>query len=149
MSKRFSRAPQLAVHVPTMVDAAAKRPADSELQEAKRRKIAAAPWLAKLYDESFRELDLRRTSIGKTADLGEALVANTTLRSLIVERCGLAYEGGRALGDALAKGTSLTSLDLSLNDIGPDGGRAFGNALLANGTLTELIMAKCGCVASS
>lgn len=113
---------------------------------SKRQKLEELPWLAQFYDESLAEINMKWTNVGKGGgdELAEALVANSSLRSLVVERCGLAYHGGRALGVALGKGTSLTYLDLSLNDIGPDGGRAFGDALRVNCTLTSLVMAKCG-----
>ena len=64
------------------------------MSDAKRQKTIA-PWLARLYDESLTELDMKWTNIGPKGgiELAEAVAANGSLRTLNVERCGLAYQG--------------------------------------------------------
>ena len=72
--------------------------------------------------------------------LAGAIAANTSLRTLKLQRNGLGIAGGGALGTALSHNASLTSLDISLNDVAPEGGVAIAAGLGANGTLTELTM---------
>jgi Ran GTPase-activating protein (RanGAP) involved in mRNA processing and transport/GTPase SAR1 family protein len=70
--------------------------------------------------------------------ISDALIKNTTLKALILDKCAVGPEGGKELANALAFNESLTRLELAGNMIGPFGGSHIFNALMQNSTLREL-----------
>ena len=92
-------------------------------------------------NSSVTHLDLSLNDIGPQGGLAFAEALRTPggrLASLVMVRCGLGPDGGRALGAALEVNTSLTRLDVTQNDLGTSGGIAFGAALATNTTLSSL-----------
>lgn len=86
------------------------------------------------------------TPAGSVA-IANALVTNTSLNTLILEKCDIDIRGAKAMADALDQNSSLQYLDLSNNDgIGDQGCIAISEVLLhssINSSLETLILEKC------
>jgi len=67
-----------------------------------------------------------------------ALKTNSTLTTLILEKCALGPEGATLLSQALVTNTTLTNLQLAGNMISPVGAEHIFNALKSNSTLQSL-----------
>jgi len=99
-------------------------------------------------------LDLGSNSMGKEAGpaafeevgqaLGEALLVNTTLTQLHIEKTFLGAEGGQALGQALLANTTLRDLNVAGTGIGAEGGVAVAHSLTINTSLTRLTLSGIG-----
>ena len=70
--------------------------------------------------------------------LAEALVANTSLRALDLQRNSVRCQGAIALAAALQLTSGLHELSLRFNEIGDAGASALGKALRANCALRTL-----------
>lgn len=96
---------------------------------------------------SLLSLTIACIPCGDTAvgSLCKALTANTSLRSLALNFCGITSRGCRMLAEALCNGCRLTKLELAGDtDVGDDGADALAEALRANATLTHLGLMFCG-----
>ena len=70
--------------------------------------------------------------------ISNALITNSTLTTLILEKCALGPEGATLLSQALVTNTTLTNLQLAGNMISPIGAEHLFNSLASNSTLQTL-----------
>ena len=86
----------------------------------------------------------------RLGDIGAEIMANalastsSSLRKLILFKCGVGALGSRALADALETNTCLKTLGLAFSEIGDAGATALGHALASNSSLVEIYLDSCG-----
>ena len=94
----------------------------------------------------IEHLYLTNNPIGNTGAflMSEALREASTLKTLILNSCGITSRGAEDLSRALAQNSSLEKLDIGLNNIGDDGISHVADALKQNKQLKELWVGRCG-----
>ena len=96
--------------------------------------------------QQFIELDFRdnKLDIISSTRLSELLTCSlTSLRTLILDSCGITSEGAVQLSAGLAVNKSITKLQLRKNPIGDIGAASIGDAIKTNAVLEHLHMNHC------